>query len=223
MNLFHLTNSTDFNPDIVYDVHYRKVCLQALKEAYKDQDLIQQLNSSEHTVESKDKNAAQLKGALIRGQFNSYVRNQFVDFFSNMKASGKNAAQIHQETMQSLDVEIVSNLTCVFCVAQTPENPLSCGHSMCDVCVRRFGKETWSFDCQYQIDACNLCRNGKLIVGLKPPTAGMRILSIDGGGIRGVIAVSILRLLQDIVGEAWRIQDLFDIAYGTSVGKPIIG
>ena len=57
------------------------------------------------------------------------------------------------------------------------------------------------------------------MIGLRPFTAGSRILSIDGGGTRGVIAIGIMDLLQSILGTAWRIQDLFDVAYGTSVGK----
>ena len=57
------------------------------------------------------------------------------------------------------------------------------------------------------------------MVGLRPLTAGLRILSIDGGGTRGVIAIGIMDLLQSILGDVWRIQDLFDIAYSTSVGR----
>jgi hypothetical protein len=93
---------------------------------------------------------------------------------------------------------------------------------MCDICVRNVGEETLTLDSQYQINACLLCREGRLVVGLKPLTAGLRVLSVDGGGTRGVIAIGILNLLQGILGNIWTIQDSFDIAYGTSVGGSIV-
>ena len=54
---------------------------------------------------------------------------------------------------------------------------------------------------------------------IKPPTAGSRILSIDGGGIRGVVPLEFLHLLQGILGPSLSLLDLFDQAFGTSSGK----
>lgn len=55
-------------------------------------------------------------------------------------------------------------------------------------------------------------------MGLRPLIVGLRLLSIDGGGNLGVIAIEFMDVLQSILGNVWRIQDLFDVAYGTSVG-----
>ncbi len=139
-----------------------------------------------------------------------------------MLVFGKTAIEIHQETIGSLAIDWVrirSNTTCFFCLRRPPENMLSCGHAMCDVCVRNIGDETMNFDHQYQVDNCILCHSGKLLVGLKPFTAGLRILSVDGGGTRGVIIVGFMNILESILGNVWKIQDLFDVAYGTSVGE----
>lgn len=57
------------------------------------------------------------------------------------------------------------------------------------------------------------------MVRLKPPTAGIRILSIDGGGVRGIIPLEILSMLQGIAGSSCPVQDLFDLVYGTSIGQ----
>jgi hypothetical protein len=157
---------------------------------------------------------------LIQRQ-DASIRSQLVTLFFDMIASGKSTIQMHQDKVRSLDIDWMqfrSNQTCYYCLRRTSEHPLSCEHAICDVCVRNIGYETSTFDCQYRIDACLLCSTGKLLVGLRPFTAGLRILSIDGGGTRGVIAVGIMDLLQTLLGSVWRIQDLFDVAYGTSVG-----
>ncbi|PKI57350.1 hypothetical protein CRG98_022195 [Punica granatum] len=59
---------------------------------------------------------------------------------------------------------------------------------------------------------------------LQPPTYGnlITVLSIDGGGIRGVIPATILSFLeselQKLDGEEARIADYFDVIAGTSTG-----
>ncbi len=47
-------------------------------------------------------------------------------------------------------------------------------------------------------------------------TIDPKILNIDDGGIRGVVPLEFLRLLQDVIGPTLPIQDLFDQAFGTS-------
>uniref|UniRef100_A0A0B7KPB2 PNPLA domain-containing protein n=1 Tax=Bionectria ochroleuca TaxID=29856 RepID=A0A0B7KPB2_BIOOC len=51
-----------------------------------------------------------------------------------------------------------------------------------------------------------------------PPTAAPRVLSLDGGGIRGLASLQFLQVLQDLVGLPYPIQYHFDIVYGTSSG-----
>ena len=180
---------------MLYDVQYRHLCLQALTETYNDRDLVQEQDTS--------------------------IRSQLVQLYSYMIASGKPALQIHKEKTASLDIDwmqMKSNETCFCCIRRNPEETVSCGHAICEVCVRNLGDETSAFESQYRIDACMLCHTGKLLVGLRPLTVGLRLLSIDGGGTLGVIVVGFMDVLQNILGSIWRIQDLFDVAYGTSVG-----
>ncbi|XP_077249861.1 patatin-like protein 2 isoform X1 [Tasmannia lanceolata] len=63
---------------------------------------------------------------------------------------------------------------------------------------------------------------------IQPPTYGnlITILSIDGGGIRGVIPATILSFLesqlQELDGESARIVDYFDVIAGTSTGGLVV-
>jgi uncharacterized protein len=54
---------------------------------------------------------------------------------------------------------------------------------------------------------------------MKAPAKGdgqLRILSIDGGGIRGILPAKVLAEIEDMTGK--RIADLFDVIAGTSTG-----
>ena len=190
----YLTKFAVFNSEIVYDVQYRQFCLQTLTEIYNDAHLIQQQDA--------------------------FIWSQLVTLFFDMIASEKSTIQMHQDKVRSLDINwtlFKSNQTCYYCLQQTSEHSLSYEHVICDVCVRNVGYETLTFDSQYWIDVCLFCCTEKLIVGLRPFTAELQILSINNRETHEVIAVGIMNLLQSILRSVWRIQNLFDIAYDTSV------
>jgi hypothetical protein len=117
--------------------------------------------------------------------------------------------------------KIRSNTTCLFClVRRPPEHVLPCGHSMCDQCVQLWGRGQPGPKREYRLDSCLLCQTAcTKFVRLNPPTAGIRILSIDGGGIRGIVPLETLEILQIALGPELRIQDFFDLSFGTSVGE----
>ena len=74
-------------------------------------------------------------------------------------------------------------------------------------------------ECQYYLSTCLLCGSGSCSARLKPFSAGERVLAIDGGGTHGVIPLEIMATIQETMGSCLQLQDLFDIAFGTSVGK----
>jgi len=57
------------------------------------------------------------------------------------------------------------------------------------------------------------------VTRLKPPTAGYRALSLDGGGVRGIVELAILRHLVEKLDLGVEAHQLFDFFAGTSAGN----
>ena len=114
---------------------------------------------------------------------------------------------------------VYSDQTCLMCLCRTPELMLPCGHLFCETCVRIFGEESLDDRWIYYVQSCFLCgvEMKDIKFKIKPDTAGVVVLSIDGGGIRGRGALQMLQLLQDKV--TYPLQDNVDMVYGTSSGK----
>ena len=127
--------------------------------------------------------------------------------------------ECHVRTVENLRGQvcwekIVLNCWCLLCLADEPQHVFSCTHAVCDTCVKLFGRPLAEQEYCYSFTACPLCGTpSTLRVILRPPTAGIRIMSIDGGGVRGTVPLKFLKLLQAAIGRAGRIQDYFDIGF----------
>ena len=135
------------------------------------------------------------------------------------------ALQQHKDQITALwphFPHLKSSRSCFGCLMSTPEKAFDCGHAICNMCVRRFGQKS-PFDKHTFIHSfCVLCGQiqSKSIFSLLPSTAGIRVLSIDGGGIRGVVPLTFLQYLEKELNDlGCPIQDFFDYACGTSSGK----
>jgi Patatin-like phospholipase len=118
---------------------------------------------------------------------------------------------------------IKSNKTCLACLQAVPDHVLGCGHSYCPRCVQELGHPSASSECAWDMH-CWLCweNKGKVssTIQLKPRCAGARILTLDGGGIRGIIGLTVLKALHDAAGlEPLPMKDMFDLIVGTSTGR----
>ena len=121
-------------------------------------------------------------------------------------------------TMNVVWMQLRSNRTCFSCDLRKPEIVLTCGHSICNTCVQIFGRPKPEAEHTHVIDECVYCCLGSLEVALTPPTKAKCLLSIDGGGTRGVVVLEYLDVLQDIIGPDCPIQHLFHLTFGTSSG-----
>ena len=65
---------------------------------------------------------------------------------------------------------------------------------------------------------CVMCNNGNVLADIKPKTAGIRIISIDGGGSRGIVPLETMKMLQDLLLDT-PLNEQIDFVAGTSSGR----
>lgn len=153
-------------------------------------------------------------------------RSKILGYERDMTASGSSAQPSAQHTVPSeYFLRAKSNKTCFACLQAAPDHFLPCGHGFCNDCVKDFGKTSEYARYQYVLDTCVLCgpykkdKYAKHTIRLDPRAAGVRILTLDGGGIRGIIELAFMRKIEERVNLNLPIRDLFDLVIGTSTGK----
>ncbi|RSL95848.1 hypothetical protein BHE90_009552 [Fusarium euwallaceae] len=111
--------------------------------------------------------------------------------------------------------------TCLSCIRRRPQYGFPCGHLICRNCVRVFYPPSDSDPWQYRLETCHICSEPTpgLSVYLTPDTSQLRVLSVDGGGIRGSAPIGFLKSIQDEIGiPGYKVQRNFDVKIGTSSG-----
>ena len=98
---------------------------------------------------------------------------------------------------------------CLSCIFNVPSEVISCGHSLCIDCIKENVIE--------KILYCPLCFYSQNYFETQiPRSAGVRILSLDGGGIRGIVELLILKEIEEKIHLP--IVKAFDLICGTSTG-----
>lgn len=135
------------------------------------------------------------------------------------------ACKLHLEQINDFFTDLGSALpfkshaSCFGCLVEIPRHPLPCGHVLCDKCVRDHGNKGHN---RIQLDFCPLHKLTSFEfpweISYKPEQAGVRILCLDGGGMRGIVELEVLRAIEDALGGKIPIQSFFDLIVGTSTG-----
>jgi hypothetical protein len=117
-----------------------------------------------------------------------------------------------------------ANDPCYGCLFGRPEYKLPCGHYICQECLIDFDQKEKSSPYHITLHLeCVYCGNPTLQQGYKvpvrPQTSGLRILSLDGGGVRGIIQLVTLRRLESLINLGLPLGQFFDLIVGTSAGK----
>lgn len=153
----------------------------------------------------------------------TYIEEKIDTLFPSFELGFESTAELHKNNIRSQGQQwslLKSHRTCMFCVCRKPEHILTCEHAICDTCIMIFGHSIVGKQNYFELHSCILCSTrGRLAARLKPKTAGTRILCIDGGGVRGVVPLEFLGLLQGLLDSELSLQDLFEQAFGTSSGK----
>lgn len=118
---------------------------------------------------------------------------------------------------------LYSTTSCFVCLNRAPEHMLACRHAMCDDCVVIFGSKAAIAEYHYSIMQCPICsQEARLTVRQLPPTKGPNILSLDGGGVRGIVQLGLLRSLEKRLGQSL-VARFINLCGGTSAGMLDLG
>ncbi|KAI9766696.1 MAG: hypothetical protein M1840_006340 [Geoglossum simile] len=201
LKLARVLTMQGFNPRTVFQRLYRVHCQEALPEGPYSQ--FPHLENWCQLIED------QVTTMLLRMEVDNVSSSKLR--WHNLKAFGQDWAALKTTT------------TCLFCLRRKPEHMLRCGHAMCDTCACIFGEKTLGVEYHFDVLACVLCQlEAKLTIKLKPPTAGTRLLTVDGGGIRGAVSLEFLDALERAMGLPYSLHHHFDFALGTSSGGLIV-
>lgn len=114
---------------------------------------------------------------------------------------------------------LYSMASCLICLCRPPEHMLPCQHSICDKCVVTYGLPSKVAEYYFDLTHCPICNEAfKITVRQLPPTKRPVVLSLDGGGIRGIIQLGLLHSLENKLGGDIRLPEIFELFVGTSVG-----
>ncbi|KAH7308904.1 phospholipase [Stachybotrys elegans] len=108
--------------------------------------------------------------------------------------------------------------------SQQPIGDLPCKHSICGNCAEIFGKPSNYDDSDFIIKRYFLCQSEppeEVKIKIHPPTAGIGILCVDGGGVKGTIPLAIMRRIEERIDLPIQFQRFFKVAFGVSSGLPV--
>jgi hypothetical protein len=108
---------------------------------------------------------------------------------------------------------------CILCPFRKTHVRLQCGHAICENCVWHWSRRA-NHTTLCRFDECPACGSTTaLTIRLRPPTSGFRTLSLDGGGVRGLVTLEILRHIMTCFNVSLEAYQMFDFIVGTSTGK----
>ena len=111
-----------------------------------------------------------------------------------------------------------STSTCWKCMVRAPEHMLHSGHGLCDSCVTESPTSVEGVY-SYTLTTCPVCgHHQQTTIRIKPWTVEPNVLAIDGGGIKGIVALVLLRRLAAALGSD--VDQYFEYVAGTSAGGP---
>ncbi|KAI4204204.1 MAG: hypothetical protein LQ350_001395 [Teloschistes chrysophthalmus] len=130
----------------------------------------------------------------------------------------------HLHTVKAGAESFISHSTCFSCLFEPPEHPLPCGHVLCTSCLRAYGRVTEKN--VVELDGCPIESLSKpkhqtWKVVMKPPDAGIRVLTLDGTG--GIIALGLVAKKWSVEACTSQFESLCHRAFTRRTGASIPG
>ncbi|KAI1770384.1 hypothetical protein F4818DRAFT_450454 [Hypoxylon cercidicola] len=120
--------------------------------------------------------------------------------------------------------DFISHSACFSCLRELPSCVLPCGHILCLSCVQTYGHATSRTTVEIKrcpLHVRDILAEPPWVITTKPPCTGVRVLSLDSGGINGIVELEVLRAIEKILGPKLPIRLFFDLIVGTSAGGTI--
>lgn len=150
---------------------------------------------------------------------NDRVQKDFEQLF-HLLSPQRDAANVrmwHLKQFWTVLRNLKSTTTCWKCMVRAPEHMLHAGHGLCDSCVTESPATTKGVH-SYQLLRCPVCGYRRQTrIHIKPWTVEPNVLAIDGGGIKGIVALVLLKRLTAALGST--VDQYFEYAAGTSAGE----
>lgn len=110
--------------------------------------------------------------------------------------------------------------SCALCLVEQWDVLLPCGqHGVCDSCMQQYEGYCQN-TCTVVFQKCHVCMCEFDDWPAQSYNSSIRgsILSLDGGGVRGLIQLEVLRCIEDNIGVGLPLMRFFDLMVGTSIG-----
>jgi hypothetical protein len=146
------------------------------------------------------------KQVYSRRSFLNAVKRQFAECTKQAVRDSIPPADIHLDTLSRYQhrwLTIRTRSVCLSCLRRRgPPHTLPCGHMICSNCVRMFYGCSEDDPFVFLLKRCLLCQADmpeELRVRMHPPTAGIGVFCVDGGGVRGVMPLQIIKQMKDYI------------------------
>ena len=152
------------------------------------------------------------------------VAHYMDQLYARLRKGRESVVELHRLTMSKHKTSWKSvrgiTETCFVCLRRKPEYHLDCSHIVCLGCVKDFGVQEAKDGLHFRARNCFLCLYPcDLVVYVRPPTAGIGLLCLEGGGVRGIQQTCLLQRLEERIGLPIPVQEHFQLAAGVSAGK----
>ncbi|KAK2598082.1 hypothetical protein QQS21_005793 [Conoideocrella luteorostrata] len=112
---------------------------------------------------------------------------------------------------------------CFWCIRNDATESLPCGHGICDACITAKGTPHATDSRVFDVPSCALHPERSSFQPsasflILPKDVGRRILTIDGGAVRGLVSLKILADIERRLGGDISVAALFDLIGGTGSG-----